>query len=145
MHPQLSFNQQETLHRKLFQKQIFNVHMVTRHTKLLQSLITVLSTVLLHAAIHVYSIIIITGMTALCEPWPSSGFLNNFIFMVWGCQPQVQPPTWRTRISLFVWLLPLDLSSLGGPTSSYVTTGIAIRVSGALKPHHHDKVGTFIV
>jgi hypothetical protein len=28
------------------------------------------------------------------------------------------------------------------PTSSYATAGIAIRVSGALKPHHHDKVET---
>jgi hypothetical protein len=44
------------------------------------------------------------------------------------------------RVSLFVWLLPLDLSGLGGPTSSYATAGIALRVSGALKPHHHDKV-----
>jgi hypothetical protein len=45
-------------------------------------------------------------------------------------------------VSLFVWLLPLDLTGIGGPTSSYATTGIALRVSGALKPHHHDKVGT---
>jgi hypothetical protein len=37
-------------------------------------------------------IIIITGTTALCDPWPSSGFLNNLIFTVWGCQPHVQPP-----------------------------------------------------
>jgi hypothetical protein len=29
---------------------------------------------------------------------------------------------------------------MGGPTSSYATAGIALRVSGALKPHHHDKV-----
>jgi hypothetical protein len=50
-----------------------------------------------------------------------------------------QPPTWRTRVSLFVWLLPLDLSGMGAPTSSYATAG---RVSGALKPHHHDKVET---
>jgi hypothetical protein len=28
------------------------------------------------------------------------------------------------------------------PTSSYANTGIALRVSGALKPHHHDKVET---
>jgi hypothetical protein len=28
------------------------------------------------------------------------------------------------------------------PTSSYATSGIALRVSGALKPHHHDKVET---
>jgi hypothetical protein len=29
---------------------------------------------------------------------------------------------------------------MGAPTSSYATAGIALRVSGALKPHHHDKV-----
>jgi hypothetical protein len=51
-------------------------------------------------------------------------------------------PTWRTRVSLFVWLLPLDLSGMDAPTSSYATAGIALRVSGALKPHHHDKVDT---
>jgi hypothetical protein len=44
------------------------------------------------------------------------------------------------RVSLFVWLLPLDLTGMGGPTSSYATADIALRVSGALKPHHHDKV-----
>jgi hypothetical protein len=44
------------------------------------------------------------------------------------------------RVSLFVWLLLLDLTGKGGPTSSYATAGIALRVSGALKPHHHDKV-----
>jgi hypothetical protein len=55
-------------------------------------------------------------------------FLNNLVF------------TWRTRVSFFVWLLPLDLSGMGVPTSSYATAGIALRVSGALKPHHHDKV-----
>jgi hypothetical protein len=27
-------------------------------------------------------ITIITGTTALCEPWPSSGFLNNLIYTV---------------------------------------------------------------
>jgi hypothetical protein len=73
-----------------------------------------------------------TGTTALCEPWPSSGFLNNLIFTVWG-QPHAQPLTWRTRVSLFIWLLPLGLPGLGGPTSSYSTTAIALRVSGALK------------
>jgi hypothetical protein len=31
---------------------------------------------------------------------------------------------------------------MGEPTSSYATVGIALRVSGALKPHHHDKVET---
>jgi hypothetical protein len=28
------------------------------------------------------------------------------------------------------------------PTSSYATAGIALRVSGTLKPLHHDKVET---
>jgi hypothetical protein len=29
-----------------------------------------------------------------------------------------QSPTWRTRVSLFVWVITLDLSGMGGPTSS---------------------------
>jgi hypothetical protein len=45
-------------------------------------------------------------------------------------------------IRLRLWLLPLDLSGMGDPTSSYAPAGIALRVSGALKPHHHDQVGT---
>jgi hypothetical protein len=40
------------------------------------------------------------------------------------------------------WLLPLDLSGMGDSTSTYTTVGIALRVSRALKPHHHDKVET---
>jgi hypothetical protein len=31
---------------------------------------------------------------------------------------------------------------MGAPTSSYATACVALRVSGALKPHHHDKVET---
>jgi hypothetical protein len=69
-------------------------------------------------------------------------FLNNLVFTVWGCYPHAQPPTRRTRVSLFVWLLPLDLSGMCDPTSSYATAGIALTVSGALTPHHHDKVET---
>jgi hypothetical protein len=34
---------------------------------------------------------------------------------------------------------------MGDPTISYATAGIALRVSGALKPHHHDKVETPLV
>jgi hypothetical protein len=64
---------------------------------------------------------------------------------VWGCKPHAQPPTWRTRVYLFVWLLPFNLSGMGDSTSSYATAGIALRFSGALKPHHHDKVGTPLV
>jgi hypothetical protein len=29
---------------------------------------------------------------------------------------------------------------MGAPTSSYATAGIVLRVSGVLKPHHHDKM-----
>jgi hypothetical protein len=47
-----------------------------------------------------------------------------------------------TRVSLFVWLLPHDLSDMGAATSSYATAGIALRVLGTLKSHHHDKVET---
>ena len=38
--------------------------------------------------------------------------------------------------------LPFDLPSKGGPASSYATAGIALRVTGVLKPPHHDKVET---
>jgi hypothetical protein len=41
-----------------------------------------------------------------------------------------------------VWHLPFDLFGLGGSTSSYATADIALRVIGAHKPHHHDKVET---
>jgi hypothetical protein len=41
---------------------------------------------------------------------------------------------------LSVWRLPFDLSSKGGPASSYATAGIALRITGVLIPPHHDKV-----
>jgi hypothetical protein len=31
---------------------------------------------------------------------------------------------------------------MGDPTSTYAIAGIALMVSGALKPHHRDKVET---
>ena len=43
-------------------------------------------------------------------------------------------------VSVFVWRLPFDLSSKGSPASSYATPGIALSVTGVLKPPHHDKV-----
>ena len=63
-------------------------------------------------------------------------------FLGRGCWPCAQPPTWRARVSLFVWLLPFDLSGLGDPTSSYATAGIALRVAEARKLPHHVKVET---
>ena len=49
-------------------------------------------------------------------------------FMGWGCQPHAQFPTWRTRVSLLVWVITFDLSGKGDPTSSYATAGIALRI-----------------
>jgi hypothetical protein len=43
-------------------------------------------------------------------------------------------------VSLFVWRLTFDVSSKGGPASSYATAGIALRVPSILKPPHHDKM-----
>ena len=58
-------------------------------------------------------------------------------FMGWGCRPHAQPPTWRTRISLFVWVITFDLSCMGGPNSCCATTSIALRILWSLKPHHY--------
>jgi hypothetical protein len=46
------------------------------------------------------------------------------------------------RVFHFVWHLPFDLFGLGDPANSYATTDIILRVIGARKPHHHDKVKT---
>jgi hypothetical protein len=45
-----------------------------------------------------------------------------------GLHPYAQPPTWRTRVSLFVWVITFDLSGLGVPASSYATAGLALRI-----------------
>jgi len=37
-------------------------------------------------------------------------------------------------VSLFVWALPFDLSGMGGPTSNYITAGIALQVTDTYKP-----------
>jgi hypothetical protein len=63
-------------------------------------------------------------------------------FSFYGVKLLVSRPTpnLEDQGALFVWLLPFDLSGMGVPTSSYATAGISLRVSGVLKPHHHDKV-----
>jgi hypothetical protein len=45
-------------------------------------------------------------------------------------------PNLEAQLSLFVWLLPLDRSGMGNPTSSYATARI---------PHYHDKVETAVL
>jgi hypothetical protein len=59
------------------------------------------------------------------------GFVTMIIFTVWG-QPQAQPPTWRTRVPLLVWVMTFDLSGKGDPASSYPTAGIALRITWPL-------------
>jgi hypothetical protein len=60
-----------------------------------------------------------------------AGFLTISLF--YGdavVNPMPQPPTWRTRVSLFVWVITFDLSSMGGPTSSsqdHLTNYINVR------------------
>jgi len=41
---------------------------------------------------------------------------NVLVFTGQGGQPCAQPPTWRIRVSLFVWVIALDLSGMGGDT-----------------------------
>jgi hypothetical protein len=60
------------------------------------------------------------------------------LFTGWGRQLHAQPPTWRTRVSLFVWIITFDLSSMGDPTSSYATAGIALRIIWPRKPHQYN-------
>jgi hypothetical protein len=70
------------------------------------------------------------------------GFLNIGFSPRWGHHPHAQSPTWRTRVSLFVWIITFDLSGLGDPASSCVTAGLALRIIWPHKPHHHIKVET---
>ena len=48
----------------------------------------------------------------------------------------------RTGVSLLVWIITFDLSGKGGPTCSYATAGIALRIIWPLKPSHYFKVET---
>jgi hypothetical protein len=75
----------------------------------------------------------------LVELWSTHIFYVRFrdskIVTVWA-QPHVQPPIWRTRVSLIVWHLPRNVSDMGGPTSSYGAAGTALEFTGAHKPAH---------
>ena len=62
-------------------------------------------------------------------------FLVEHIFMGWGCQPHPQPPTWRTSVSLYVWVVAFDLSGMVRPASSYATTNIPLRIISPRKTH----------
>jgi hypothetical protein len=36
-----------------------------------------------------------------------------------NCQPHARPPTWRTRVSVFVWVISFDPSVTAGSTFRY--------------------------
>ena len=61
------------------------------------------------------------------------------VFEGWG---RHQHPTWRTRVTLFVWVITFDLSGLGDPASSYATADLVLRIIWPHEPHHYIKVGT---
>jgi len=56
-----------------------------------------------------------------------------------GRWPIDPTPTWRTSVSLFVWVLSFDLSGKGGRTSSYATAGIALWIIAPCKPPYPAK------
>jgi hypothetical protein len=67
-------------------------------------------------------------------------FSTEHFFMGWGCQPHTQPPTWRTRVSLFVWVITSDLSGMGCSISSYGNASIALRIVWPPLPYPGLKV-----
>jgi hypothetical protein len=72
------------------------------------------------------------ALASLIKPFHSrlnSRVRDTKILTVRGRQPLAQPRTWRNKVSHLVWIIPFDLSGTGGPTSSYATAGIALRVS----------------
>jgi hypothetical protein len=79
---------------------------------------------------------LLNSLPQFVSPW----FLNNLSFYGGRLLASRPTPNLEDQGILFIWLLPLDLSGIVNPISSYAIAGIALRVSGALKPHHHDKV-----
>jgi len=75
--------------------------------------------------------------------FPFWGFGWNFIKdMLNGMGLLAQPPARRSRVlPLFVWVIILDLSAMGGPTSSNATTSVTLRIIWRHKPNHCIKVG----
>lgn len=66
-------------------------------------------------------------------------FLTKIAFYKMGLLVHAEPATWRTRLSILVWTLFFDSSDMDGPTGSYTTVCIALRVTVSDKPHHHHK------
>jgi len=63
-----------------------------------------------------------------------------FCFMRWGCKHHTERPTWRNRVPILVGVSAFHLSSMRGPTSSYATASLPVRVIWPHKPHHYIRV-----
>jgi hypothetical protein len=92
------------------------------------------------------------GATAQGELWPPEKSASILLYSEADCLVSEQFSFYgvillvsRPTPNLEDQGIPLRLAGTGDPTSSYGTTGIALRVSGALKPHHHDKGETPLV
>ena len=73
--------------------------------------------------------------SAILWTWPYHfSFSMCVFFRLMGCWPIDPTQTWRTSVSIFVWVLSFDLSAKGGPTSSYATAGIAFWIIAPRKP-----------
>ena len=73
------------------------------------------------------------------HPKHSWSYLNINCF--YWCQPHTQSPIWRTRLSLFVWVITFDLSRIRDLASSCATAGLALRIFWLGKPNNYVKVG----
>jgi hypothetical protein len=93
-----------------------------------------------------------SGATVHDDPWPFLRLLSlrpalivksfSTVKAFYGVEPStLHPPTWRARVSLFVWIIAFDLSGMGDPTSRYATAGIALSIIWPNKPNHYVKVG----
>jgi hypothetical protein len=73
------------------------------------------------------------------------GFGTNYFYGVGLSAPLPTPPTWRTRVSLFVWVITLDLSGIGGPTSStcYHQHSSRVYMTTQAPPLRQSRAGVF--
>ena len=63
--------------------------------------------------------------------------------LVCETRPQVQHPTWRSSLSVYIWLITFGLSGLVDPASSYATVGLVLRSIWPPKPRSYIKLFFF--
>ena len=82
-------------------------------------------------------------LCCFCPVYNFRNFSTNISFTGWGYQPHAQPPTWRTRVSLFVWVITFDMSGTWCHKTTFMAScaRIALRIMWPRKPHHYVKVG----